>query len=206
LPALNSSELLEPLATGLAGAAVWELGAVDLAEQLLPRSVALADADRHGFYMTSTELTVARLNALLGRFDEAVEYFERARVTLERREQWPLRAIVDHDEALTRLAHRQPGAAGLLADARSQFEELGMQEWSRRAALVKVADPDLPDRLTAREAEILRLVAARRTNKEIAAELFVSVHTVERHVQNTYRKIGARNRADAGDYVARVGL
>jgi DNA-binding CsgD family transcriptional regulator len=57
-----------------------------------------------------------------------------------------------------------------------------------------------------REAEILRLVAARRTNKEIAGELFVSVHTVERHVQNTYRKIGARNRADAGDYVARVGL
>jgi DNA-binding CsgD family transcriptional regulator len=206
LPALDSSELLEPLATGLAGGAVWELGAVDLAEQLLPRALALADADRHGFFMTSTELTVARLNALLGRSDEAVEYFERARVTLERREQWPMRAIVDHDEALARLAHRQPGAARLLADARSQFEELGMQEWSRRAALVKVADPDLPDRLTAREAEILRLVAARRTNKEIAAELFVSVHTVERHVQNTYRKIGARNRADAGDYVARVGL
>jgi DNA-binding NarL/FixJ family response regulator len=156
--------------------------------------------------MTSTEVTVARLNALIGRFDEAVEYFERARVTLECREQWPMRAIVDHDEAVARLAHRRPGAATLLADARSRFEELGMQEWSRRAALVKVADPDLPDRLTAREAEILRLVAARRTNKEIAAELFLSVHTVERHVQNTYRKIGARNRADAGDYVARVGL
>jgi DNA-binding CsgD family transcriptional regulator len=57
-----------------------------------------------------------------------------------------------------------------------------------------------------REAEILRLVAVRRTNKEIAAELSLSVHTVERHVQNAYRKIDARNRADAGDYVARVGL
>jgi DNA-binding CsgD family transcriptional regulator len=205
LPALDSSELLQPLATGLLGGAVWELGAADLAERLLPRALALADADRHGFYMTSTELTVARLSAVLGRFD-ALEYFGRARETLERREQWVLRAIVDYDEALARVTHRQPGAARLLAAARAQFERLGMHEWSRRAALLKVPDRELPDHLTAREAEILRLVAIRRTNKEIAAELFLSVHTVERHVQNAYRKIDARNRADAGDYVARVGL
>jgi DNA-binding NarL/FixJ family response regulator len=49
-------------------------------------------------------------------------------------------------------------------------------------------DRELPDRLTAREAEILRLVAQGRTNNEMAARLFVSVHTVERHVQNAYRK------------------
>jgi DNA-binding CsgD family transcriptional regulator len=81
-----------------------------------------------------------------------------------------------------------------------------MSEWSRRAALVDVSDTRLPDRLTAREAEILRLVAFGRTNKEMAAELVLSVHTVERHVQNAYRKIDARNRADASTYVARVGL
>jgi DNA-binding NarL/FixJ family response regulator len=81
-----------------------------------------------------------------------------------------------------------------------------MHEWSRRAALLESVDHGLPDRLTAREGEILRLVALGRTNKEIAAELVVSVHTVERHVQNAYRKIGARNRADASTYVARVGL
>ena len=71
---------------------------------------------------------------------------------------------------------------------------------------MKVADPELPDGLTAREAQILRLVAVRRTNREIAAELFLSVHTVERHVQNAYRKISVCSRAEAGDYVARVGL
>jgi hypothetical protein len=132
LPALDSSELLKPLATGLAGGAVWELGAVDLAEQLLPGALALADADRHGFYMTSTELTVARLSAVLGRFDQAVEYFERARVKLERREQWVLRAIVDYDEVLVRLEHKRPGAANLLAAAEAQFERLGISRRCRR--------------------------------------------------------------------------
>jgi DNA-binding NarL/FixJ family response regulator len=69
-----------------------------------------------------------------------------------------------------------------------------------------VAESELPDHLTAREAEILRLVALGGTNKEIAADLVLSVHTVERHIQNAYRKISARNRADASTYVARVGL
>ena len=81
-----------------------------------------------------------------------------------------------------------------------------MRQWSRRAALIQDAHHELPDHLTAREGEILRLVAHGHTNKEIAAELVLSVHTVERHVQNAYRKIGARNRADASTYVARVGL
>jgi DNA-binding CsgD family transcriptional regulator len=209
LPALESAEPLEPTtssAIGLAGAAVWELDAQDLAERLLPRALALAATDGHEFYMTSTELTVARLSAVLGRFDQAAEYFERARVTLERRDQPVLRAIVDYDEALARVAHKQPGAARLLALATARFRRLGMREWSRRAALLKVPDRELPDRLTAREAEILRLVALGKTNNEMAANLFVSVHTVERHVQNAYRKIGARNRADASTYVARVGL
>jgi DNA-binding CsgD family transcriptional regulator len=209
LPALESADPLEPTTSsviGLAGAAVWELRAKDFAERLLPRALALAAADGHEFYMTSTELTVARLSAVLGRFDQTVDYFERARVTLERRDQPVLRAIIDHDEALARVAHKQPGAARLLALASARFRQLGMREWSRRAALLRVPDRALPDRLTAREAEILRHLAHGKTNKEMAAELFLSVHTVERHVQNAYRKISARNRADASTYVARVGL
>jgi DNA-binding CsgD family transcriptional regulator len=185
---------------------VWELRAYDLAKRLLPRALALAEAEGHEFFMTSSELTVARLCVVLGQFDRAVVYFGRARETLDRRDQRVLRAIVDYDEALARLAHRQPGAARLLSVASARFEELGMREWSRRAAHVEVAESELPDHLTAREAEILRLVALGGTNKEIAAELVLSVHTVERHIQNAYRKISARNRADASTYVARVGL
>ena len=64
----------------------------------------------------------------------------------------------------------------------------------------------LPDGLTAREAEVLRLVAAGRTNKEIASELVLSVHTVERHLANAYRKMSVRNRADATAYVLKAAL
>jgi DNA-binding NarL/FixJ family response regulator len=89
-----------------------------------------------------------------------------------------------------------------MASAKSQFAELGMAEWSARAIRAQA----LPDDLTPREAEVLRLVAGGSTNNEIAATLFLSVHTVERHLSNAYPKIGARNRADAAAYVVRVEL
>ena len=60
-----------------------------------------------------------------------------------------------------------------------------------------------PDGLTGREAQVLRLLAAGHTNNEIAAQLVVSVHTIERHLQNAYRKIRVRNRADAAAYIVR---
>jgi DNA-binding CsgD family transcriptional regulator len=63
-----------------------------------------------------------------------------------------------------------------------------------------------PDGLTARELEVLRLVASGRSNREIAAELILSVRTVERHVTNLYSKIGARGKADATAYAFRHGL
>ncbi|MDQ3974304.1 MAG: LuxR C-terminal-related transcriptional regulator [Actinomycetota bacterium] len=63
-----------------------------------------------------------------------------------------------------------------------------------------------PDGLTAREAEVLRLLAGGNTNKEIAAQLVLSVATVQRHVANLYRKIGARGRADATAYALKRGL
>ena len=60
--------------------------------------------------------------------------------------------------------------------------------------------------LTAREAEVLRLVAKGQSNKEIAAELVLSVRTVERHITNLYGKIDARGKADATAYAIHHGL
>ena len=57
-----------------------------------------------------------------------------------------------------------------------------------------------PDGLTAREVEVLRLLAGGYTNSEIARELFLSVRTVERHIGNIYGKINARGRAHATAY------
>jgi DNA-binding CsgD family transcriptional regulator/pimeloyl-ACP methyl ester carboxylesterase len=63
-----------------------------------------------------------------------------------------------------------------------------------------------PMGLSRRELEVLRLVAAGESNSQIARRLGLSTHTVERHVANMYRKIGARGRADATAYALRHGL
>jgi ATP/maltotriose-dependent transcriptional regulator MalT len=63
-----------------------------------------------------------------------------------------------------------------------------------------------PDGLTPREVEVLALIAAGRSNNEIADTLVLSVRTVERHIANIYRKINAHNRAEAGAYAVRHDL
>jgi predicted ATPase/DNA-binding NarL/FixJ family response regulator len=63
-----------------------------------------------------------------------------------------------------------------------------------------------PDHLTAREVEVLRLLAAGHSNPEIAAALVLSVKTVERHLANLYAKIGARGRVDAATYAVARNL
>lgn len=55
----------------------------------------------------------------------------------------------------------------------------------------------LEDPLSEREIEVLTLLASGRTNSEVAGDLFVSVGTVKSHTGNIYRKLGAKNRAEA---------
>ncbi|NIK61033.1 response regulator [Kribbella shirazensis] len=62
------------------------------------------------------------------------------------------------------------------------------------------------DGLTARETEVLRLIAGGLSNPEIAARLFISEATVKTHINNTFAKIGARHRAEAVRYAYRKGL
>ena len=75
-----------------------------------------------------------------------------------------------------------------------------------RERVLEAAAPAIAEGLTAREVEILRLVAAGQSNKEIAATLALSIRTVERHITNLYTKIDARGRADATAYALRHGL
>jgi predicted ATPase/DNA-binding CsgD family transcriptional regulator len=60
--------------------------------------------------------------------------------------------------------------------------------------------------LTARELDVLRLLASGRSNPEIATVLVLSVKTIERHLANIYAKIGARGRVDAAAYAMRHDL
>jgi DNA-binding NarL/FixJ family response regulator len=63
-----------------------------------------------------------------------------------------------------------------------------------------------PNTLSARELEVLRLLARGRTNREIGQELFVSEHTAANHIRNILRKTGCANRTDAAAYAHRHGL
>jgi tetratricopeptide (TPR) repeat protein len=92
--------------------------------------------------MYDARLSMARLCALQGRLDEAVEWFAKARTVLDEQGARPLRAIVDYDEALMYARRGAPGdperARPLLDAALRQFGTLGMPGWIRRAeALLK---------------------------------------------------------------------
>ena len=64
----------------------------------------------------------------------------------------------------------------------------------------------MPDGLTDREAEVLRLIASGRSNGEIAGLVFVSEATIKTHVNHIFAKTGSRDRAQAVSYAHRHGL
>jgi DNA-binding NarL/FixJ family response regulator len=63
-----------------------------------------------------------------------------------------------------------------------------------------------PDDLSWREVDILRLVAAGLSNREIGDELCISGHTVANHVRSILRKTGTANRTEAAGYAHRYAL
>src|SRR5262245_664010 len=85
------------------------------------------------------------------------------------------------------------------ASARDAFERLGAEpDVGRVDALL--GREAAAHGLSARELEVLRLLAAGRSNRQIAVELVISEHTVARHVQNIFRKLDVSSRAAAGAY------
>lgn len=95
---------------------------------------------------------------------------------------------------------------------RSRLQE--MQSWiaARRsqaggpAASSVVAGPHLPDGLTEREIEVLQLVTLGRSNRDIAATLFISANTAANHVRSILQKTSSANRTEAAAYAVRHNL
>jgi DNA-binding NarL/FixJ family response regulator len=85
--------------------------------------------------------------------------------------------------------------------ARSVFRQLGAAPDVRRVeALSPTKGSNAPMGLTGREVEVLALVARGNSNREIAAALVISEHTVARHVQNILFKLGVSSRTAAGAF------
>ncbi|MEY2450382.1 MAG: hypothetical protein QOH79_3858, partial [Acidimicrobiaceae bacterium] len=102
----------------------------------------------------------------------------------------------------------EEGATVALAAAVRVFDELGAVVDARhtRAVTEQASDHALPCGLSAREAQVLGLVAQGCPNKVIAAELDLSIKTVARHLENIFLKIGVSNRSAATAFALANGL
>lgn len=100
----------------------------------------------------------------------------------------------------------EEGARLELESTRELFTELGAGPDLRQVD--SLLTPDRPARggLSEREIEVLRLVAAGMTNREIATRLYISERTVHRHISNIFGRIGVSSRAAAAAYAVQHGL
>lgn len=106
---------------------------------------------------------------------------------------------------------RLEAALGHALTAAAVFDRLGAASATRTAAkLVKALGGRTAAArragLTAREVEVLALVAEGLSNREVAARLVISEHTVHRHVANVYAKLGVSSRAAAASLAAQREL
>src|SRR5581483_10021785 len=108
-------------------------------------------------------------------------------------------------QALRELA-REDAARQELERAREEFAALGAQAEERRTETMRAAPASDRALLSARESEVLRLVAGDLSNKQIAVRLRLSEHTIHRHVANLLVKLRLSSRAAAAAYAAKHGL
>ena len=106
------------------------------------------------------------------------------------------RARARYGEALRALGDDE-GAQLALVGALAVFEQLGAGPDAEATRRLLGAPEAIPGGLSAREVEVLRLLAAGKTNRDIGVELVISEHTVARHIQNIYAKVGVSSRAAA---------
>ena len=130
----------------------------------------------------------------------AINWFEQALA-------WEDRSRIPFDRARTllllgasrRRAKQKAAAREALGQARTLFDGLGAAIWAEKASaeLARIGGRTAsPDELTPAEQRVAELVAAGRTNKEVASALFLTDRTVEGHLTNVYRKLGIRSRAE----------
>jgi DNA-binding CsgD family transcriptional regulator/tetratricopeptide (TPR) repeat protein len=165
------------------------------------------------FHDAVVDRLLAESEMRAGDFESASRHLDSAE-TLCRTESmaWDLAATLTSKAALLSL---QPGGSATSVDALREeaarlYRDLGrdsdVEPATAELPAASAAGRGLPAGLTRREVEVLRLVAAGKTNHAIAEELVVSEKTVENHLTSIYRKTGADNRAAATAFAIRQGL
>ncbi len=103
---------------------------------------------------------------------------------------------------------RRSDAAASVAEAQRRFSAMGAAQWAQRCAeeRSRIVPGSRIGSLTGTQRRIADLVTAGRKNREIAAELFISVTTVEGHLTRIYRDLGIRSRTDLALLVAEGAL
>ena len=107
--------------------------------------------------------------------------------------------------AVRRQAQQRKAARDALEEALAIFEDLGARLWAEkaRAELARISGRrTTSDELTGTERRVAELAASGHTNKEIAAELFMGVSTVEAHLSRIYRKLGLRSRTELAERIS----
>jgi LuxR family maltose regulon positive regulatory protein len=119
-------------------------------------------------------------------------------------------ALAEPEDFVRTIVDEGPAMAELLSEVlearqRGRLDSPVSAHYIRRLLVASKRDASssaqqgagLPEPLSERELEVLVLIAAGKSNPEIAGELFIVLSTVKTHVKNIYRKLGARNRAQA---------
>ena len=161
------------------------------------------------YFLGLLDLTLDLPEPALHRFAQAAAFAGRMQAR-------PMVAMSREGQARALLALGRPGdrqqATALLDEVAATARALGIRGLGERAAPLRAAAttapraPAWPAGLTGREVEVLRLIAAGRSNSAIAQALFISPNTVLHHVSSIFAKLGVANRAEAAAYAIRLGL
>jgi DNA-binding CsgD family transcriptional regulator len=194
-----------------AAATAWELGWVEPAARLRAIGERMLAAGVTGGPCCSLTLAVARMAALEGDDDVAMRMFDRARRDLDSAGYLPMLAIATYDEAIVLSGRDVEASHARMDEARAAFERLHMDGWARAARRADKSSSGSrssprPAGLTAREVDVVELVAAGLANHEIAARLLVTTATVQRYLSAVYAKTGTRARSDVVAFAAQAGL